>query len=100
MAEKRRRNDMNDAIDRLRALLPQQVTSEKLLTKVEVLLEAADHLTQVQNLCAKLIAENNSLTKHKGNNDTNERDGEAAPPAGTPIQQGDVTGGGEAAGVG
>lgn len=61
MAEKKRRSDMNDAIERLRALLPQQVTAEKRLTKVEVLLEAADHLTQVQNLCAKLIAENNGL---------------------------------------
>eukprot|EP01087_Luapelamoeba_hula_P005256 TRINITY_DN1532_c1_g1_i1.p1 TRINITY_DN1532_c1_g1~~TRINITY_DN1532_c1_g1_i1.p1 ORF type:complete len:531 (-),score=86.01 TRINITY_DN1532_c1_g1_i1:145-1737(-) len=65
MAEKKRRSDMNDAIERLRALLPQQVTAEKRLTKVEVLIEAADHLTQVQNLCAKLIAENNGLIKQR-----------------------------------
>jgi hypothetical protein len=65
MAEKKRRSDMNDAIERLRALLPQQVTAEKRLTKVEVLIEAADHLTQVQNLCAKLIAENNGLMKQR-----------------------------------
>ena len=57
---------MNDAIERLRSLLPQQVTSDKRLTKVEVLIEAADHLTQVQNLCAKLIAENNGLLKGAG----------------------------------
>ncbi len=38
-----------------------QVTNERRLTKVEVLAEAADHLTQVQNLCAKLIAENKRL---------------------------------------
>lgn len=61
MAEKRRRSDMNGAIDRLKTLLPQQVTNDRRLTKVEVLTEAADHLTQVQNLCAKLITENKRL---------------------------------------
>jgi len=61
MAEKRRRSDMNVAIDRLKGLLPQQVINDRRLTKVEVLCEVADHLMELQHLCTRLITENTRL---------------------------------------
>jgi hypothetical protein len=60
-AEKKRRSDMNGAIQKLKNMLPEQITKDRRLTKVDILTETADHLTQVQNLCAKLLAENKQL---------------------------------------
>jgi len=65
-AEKKRRSDMNGAIQKLKSMLPEQVTKDRRLTKVDILTETADHLTQVQNLCAKLLAENKQFKNQLG----------------------------------
>jgi len=57
---------MNGAIQKLKGMLPEQVTKDRRLTKVDILTETADHLTQVQNLCAKLLADNNKLKAQLG----------------------------------
>lgn len=74
VAEKRRRSEMNDAIDRIKVLLPTKedeeiaagvgaapTASAQKPTKVSVLMDAADYIESVQALCCQLAEENQAL---------------------------------------
>jgi hypothetical protein len=62
VAEKKRRSEMNDAIDRIKVLLPQREETGVKATKVSVLLETADYIEKVQELCCRLAEENQTLS--------------------------------------
>jgi hypothetical protein len=71
VAEKRRRSEMNEAIDRIKVLLPTKEdagitpvipnTPQQKPTKVSVLMDAAEYIESVQALCCQLAEENQTL---------------------------------------
>eukprot|EP01122_Echinamoeba_exundans_P014433 TRINITY_DN6531_c0_g1_i1.p1 TRINITY_DN6531_c0_g1~~TRINITY_DN6531_c0_g1_i1.p1 ORF type:complete len:834 (-),score=246.07 TRINITY_DN6531_c0_g1_i1:3415-5916(-) len=71
VAEKRRRSEMNEAIDRIKVLLPTKEDAgitpvlpnapQQKPTKVSVLMDAAEYIESVQALCCQLAEENQSL---------------------------------------
>lgn len=75
VAEKRRRSEMNEAIDRIKVLLPTKEdagtpllpnTSAQKPTKVSVLMDAAEYIESVQALCCQLAEENQALQEDNG----------------------------------
>lgn len=64
-AEKKRRNDMNELIERLKNLLPPSDSKDAKMTKLAVLQDTAEYLCQVQDLCVKLLRENKNVTSDK-----------------------------------
>jgi uncharacterized protein with von Willebrand factor type A (vWA) domain len=67
-AEKKRRSDMNDLIERLKSLLPPRLPSschvdkdKDKATKITILQEVVEYFSRIQTLALQLLKENSSL---------------------------------------
>lgn len=58
-AEKRRRDEMNEVIERLKSLLP--ASDKEKMTKVTILQDTSEYLFRIQVLAARLLQENKNL---------------------------------------